>query len=166
MAEKSKQILKDLRDSEIEATGDYSKGIKALHKEGDEEGASLLKHIQSEEKHHKEELEDKMADNRARVHLGGMKKSAAKKGGKKRTVHKMHIRRTANGGYIAEHEFKGEPGEPPIENEEHHIPDLDTLQAHVGEHMAFPREEEAPPVTPTEKPPALPAEAPSRPIGV
>jgi hypothetical protein len=70
------------------------------------------------------------------------KKSKAKKS--KKPVHKMHIRHSANGGFIAEHESApaGE-GELPTPNEEHTLPDMAALQAHVGEHMQQPDEEEA-----------------------
>jgi hypothetical protein len=163
MADKAGKVLKKLRKEEVEAADHYDEGASLLEKEGDEEGASLLKHIRSEERHHKKELEEHMADNRAKVHLGGPKK-ATKKTGKKRTVHKMHIRRTANGGYIAEHEFKSEPGATPVENEEHHVPDLNTLQAHVGEYMASPREEEE--ETKETPPAAAPGQRPELPIGV
>lgn len=70
---------------------------------------------------------------RAKSAMGG-KKSSKKSHGKHK-VHRMHIRRSANGGYIAEH--MGEPSEdgmmPPTE--EHTLPDISALQQHVGDNM-------------------------------
>lgn len=61
------------------------------------------------------------------------KKSSHKKSSKH--VHEMRIRHTANGGYIAAHHPK--PGaEGPPDPEEHGVPDLASLQEHVGQHMA------------------------------
>jgi len=80
---------------------------------------------------------------RVKAVLGGSKKSH--KGGKKshksggRKPHSMHIRRSANGGYIAKHEYD-EPTQP---SDEHVLPDHDALMEHVQEHMA-PQEEPAP----------------------
>jgi len=70
--------------------------------------------------------------NRASSALGGGKKSKKSKKNM-RHVHEMHIRHAANGGYIAKHDIKNDQGG--MDNEEHAIPDLQTLQAHVGDHM-------------------------------
>ena len=68
--------------------------------------------------------------------MGGGKKS--KKKSKKKPVHEMRIRHAANGGYIAKHSFKPRPGEQPEEDEEHAIPDVNSLQDHVADHMSTP----------------------------
>jgi hypothetical protein len=79
--------------------------------------------------------------------MGGSKKPKKKKS-KKKPVHEMRIRHAANGGYIAKHSFKSRPGQAPEEDEEHAIPDVNSLQEHVGDHMATP-------------PPAAPVPSPS-----
>ena len=89
--------------------------------------------------------EKAMADekrDRTKSAMGGKGKKKSSKGGSKKKVHKMHIRHAKNGGYIVEHEFKGTPGEPAPESEEHTAPDMDALQDHVAEHMAPPQEEQ------------------------
>lgn len=57
-------------------------------------------------------------------------------GGKSKPVHRMHIRRGAKGGFIAEHHFKRQGEEMPEEPEEHVISDLQGLHDHMDEHMA------------------------------
>lgn len=72
--------------------------------------------------------------------MSSKKKSSkkSKKGAKKgKAPHRMHVRGAANGGYIVEHEFKApKPGsmEQAQENEEHQIPDLESLKDHIAEH--------------------------------
>lgn len=59
-------------------------------------------------------------------------------GGKKKThVHGMHIRRAANGGFIARHEMADEDGNPAIDAgaNEHIIPDMDAAHDHLDAHM-------------------------------
>lgn len=82
-----------------------------------------------------------MAEDRAKEVLGGHKKSDKKK----KRVHKMHVRRAANKGYIAEHHFQPEEGEDGVmgavpETEEHVIPNLEAMKSHFAEHM--PEEEQ------------------------
>lgn len=65
---------------------------------------------------------------------------------KKKRVHKMHVRRAANKGYIAEHHFAPEEDEqgspiPAGEPEEHVLPNLAMMQQHFGEHMPEEQEE-------------------------
>jgi len=62
-------------------------------------------------------------------------KKAAKK--KSRKVHRMEIKRAANGGYIATHHFKQEPGEvgPAPESEDNALSDMNQLHDHLDEHM-------------------------------
>jgi len=88
--------------------------------------------------------------------LGGKKKTKSRSKGKgksgKRAVHKLHIRHSKNGGYIAEHEFND--GSP---SEEHTIGDLDELKQHIDDHMAQGPEES--------QPPALPGAMPGAPGG-
>ena len=88
---------------------------------------------------------------RAKSHMGGGKKSSksggSKKGGHKK-VHTMHIRHANNGGYIATHDFEspaGGGGGPMPKSEDHILPDMEALQAHVGDHMAQEQEPQGPP---------------------
>jgi len=76
-----------------------------------------------------------MAQKRGESAMGGKKSKAHKKTtGKK--PHELHIRRSANGGYISKHIHKPVAGAEPPEPEEHTLPDIGSLQEHVGEHMA------------------------------
>lgn len=53
---------------------------------------------------------------------------------KKKKCKKMHIRRAANKGYIAEHEYEPEEGQDVMGPEEHVIPDdMEMLKNHVGQ---------------------------------
>lgn len=77
------------------------------------------------------------------------KKSSSKKSsskGKKKSshrVHKMHISRTDNDKYLAEHEFEApEMGMAP-KGETHSLNTVDELADHVKEHMGAPEEEAA-----------------------
>jgi hypothetical protein len=72
-----------------------------------------------------------------------MGKDSKKKPEKKR-VHHIHVRRSANKGYIAANHMQPEEGQPPVEPEEHTYPDLAGLQQHMAEHMG-PEEEAAEP---------------------
>lgn len=60
----------------------------------------------------------------------------------------MHIRRTANKGYIARHDLRDARGQPPDDGQraemEYAIPDQDALMAHVGRHMGPPEPPEPP----------------------
>lgn len=62
--------------------------------------------------------------------------------GRKLHTHEMHIRRTANKGYIARHELRDSKGQPPADGQrgemEYALPDHEALLAHVGRHMAPP----------------------------
>jgi hypothetical protein len=81
-------------------------------------------------------MAEKTDSSRAKSVLGGKKESekkASKKSGKK--PHKIHIRRGKSGGYIAEHHFQNSPDEEMQEPEEHVVPDLDSLRAHIAEHL-------------------------------
>ena len=60
------------------------------------------------------------------------KPSAGKPAGRKPT--EMHIRHAANGGYIVKHDLKGPAGQ--MDSEEHQLPDIDSLQSHVGDNMS------------------------------
>jgi hypothetical protein len=66
---------------------------------------------------------------------------------KKKNVHRIHVRRSANGGYIAENEHapvdgqEGQIGQTPP-SEEHTYPDLAGLQGHIAEHMGPEEQEE------------------------
>lgn len=102
-----------------------------------------------------------MAKEHSRVHaaMGGSKKeSGSKSKSKSGKVHRMHIRRSANGGFIAEHHFKAEKGKEADvqEPEEHQVSDIDQLKQHLEEHMG---DQEAAPQAAPAGPPA-PAAAP------
>lgn len=72
----------------------------------------------------------KTTKSRAHSVLGGKSKSKGKH------PHSIHVRRGKSGGYIAEHHFKAEsPDQPTPESEEHVLPDLDALQAHMADNM-------------------------------
>jgi hypothetical protein len=84
--------------------------------------------------------------------MGGEKKKGKSKSGKK-SVHRMNIRRAANGGFIVEHHMKPDPKDPMSgsDMEEHQVGDVDQLQQHVADHMGDQPEAEqeqpaAPPV--------------------
>jgi hypothetical protein len=62
------------------------------------------------------------------------KKPAKKKGGKK--TKGMHVRKADSGGYIAKHD-SGPDGQP---GEEHALPDMAALQAHMNDRMEGPEE--------------------------
>lgn len=59
--------------------------------------------------------------------------------GRKLHTHRMHIRKAANGGYIAQHEMADADGNPPSDGQrgdmEYALPDKAALLAHVDEHM-------------------------------
>jgi hypothetical protein len=79
------------------------------------------------------------------------KKGGDKKKGAKKKVHVMHIRKAANEGYIATHDFEkpqgggdmGDMSTPP--SEDHVLPNIAALQDHVGDHMGPQEEEPEPP---------------------
>jgi hypothetical protein len=97
-----------------------------------------------------------MAKDRAAHAMGGGKKPSKKsKKSKKSKVHKMHIRRTANGGYLAEHHSMPDEMGQTAPMEEHSLPDIQSLQDHVGEHMGPQQEGE-----PRSKQAAAPQAAP------
>jgi len=54
----------------------------------------------------------------------------------KKAVQRMHISKTANGQFLVDHEFKSEPGAPPVESEQHAL-GPDALSSHVGEYMGL-----------------------------
>lgn len=86
-----------------------------------------------------------MAASRTHSTMGGGKKKSKKKG-KGKKAHKMTIRRSANGGYIAEHSYQPEgPEQMAPEPEEHTVPDIEALKEHVGEHMAPEEQQEQAP---------------------
>lgn len=68
--------------------------------------------------------------------------------GKRLHTHQMHIRRTANKGYIARHELVDDQGNPPDDGQspeaEYSLPDHAALMAHVQDHMG-PQEPQEPP---------------------
>lgn len=72
----------------------------------------------------------------------------------KKALQRMHISPTANGQFLVDHEFKAEPGAPPVEGEQHAI-SPENLPAHVGEYLGL-----GSPVTPE---PALPPDASAAP---
>lgn len=74
--------------------------------------------------------------------MSGEKKKS-KKRSKKRPI-EMRLRHAASGGYIAKHSFKPGPGEAAPEDEEHAIPDLDSLHDHIDNHFSAPPKPQAP----------------------
>lgn len=71
--------------------------------------------------------------------LGG---AGHKEGKKKHKVHAIHSRRAKSGGYIAEHHFQpeepteaGGPTPPTPLPEEHVVPNMEALQAHMAQHL-------------------------------
>lgn len=83
-----------------------------------------------------------MAQKRGESAMGGKKSKSKAKHSSVKKPHELHIRKSANGGYIAKHVHKATAGAEPPEAEEHTLPDVGALQQHVGEHMA-PDEEAA-----------------------
>lgn len=78
-----------------------------------------------------------MAQKRGESAMGGKKSKAHKAKSTTKKPHEMHIRRSANGGYISKHIHKQPAGAAEMpEPEEHTIPDISSLQQHVGDHMA------------------------------
>ena len=59
--------------------------------------------------------------------------------GKKLHTHEIHIRRTANKGYIARHEMRDRNGQPPTDGQsselEYSLPDKAAMLAHVEQSM-------------------------------
>lgn len=49
----------------------------------------------------------------------------------------MHIRRAANGGFIAHHDMADEDGNPAVDpgGQDHIIPSMDAAHAHLDQHM-------------------------------
>lgn len=73
----------------------------------------------------------------------GKDKQGKKKGEKKR-VHRIHVRRSANEGYVAENEhapIEGEMGQA-LPSEEHIYPDLAGVHRHLDEHFGPEEQEE------------------------
>jgi hypothetical protein len=102
-----------------------------------------------------------MAD-RAKSVMGGKKsksKSKAKKSGKH--PHSVHVRRGKSGGFIAEHHFKNGPEEEMQEPEEHVLPDMASLQAHMSDHMGDQPDQPAPIPDPNAAPAAPAAAVPA-----
>lgn len=89
------------------------------------------------------------AGSRAKAVLGGKSKKSKTSKGKK--PHEIHIRRGKSGGFIVRHSFKPEPGAQGVmpEDEEHVLPDVDSLQQHVGEAMADQPDQATPPPPPS-----------------
>lgn len=87
--------------------------------------------------------------------LGGKKKKkkkSKKSKGSGKKPHTMHIRRAANGGYIATHDFKGDAGSPAPESEDHALGSIDELKDHVADNMGD-QQDPAAGAEPTEQPP-------------
>ena len=140
MAKTPNSELNRLKGEEKDAIGSYRRGIKFFKRRGEDRVVQTLKHIQGEEKEHHSELKEELMD-RAKVHLGGKKKPATKKGAPKKRVHEMRIHRTANRQFTAMHHFKPDfEGGPIPEPDEHNIATSDELAQHVKEH--FPDEAE------------------------
>jgi hypothetical protein len=66
--------------------------------------------------------------------------------GAKLHTHEMHLRRTANKGFIAKHDLRDKHGNSPQDGQkgeaEYSLADKAAMLAHVGQHMDEPEEEE------------------------
>ena len=92
---------------------------------------------------------------------GGSKRKSGKKSGHK--PHSIHVRRGKSGGYIAEHHYKSDsPDQMAPEPEEHVLPDIQSLQDHMADHMGDQPPQEAAPSAPAPAGPPAGA-APSAP---
>jgi hypothetical protein len=72
-------------------------------------------------------------------------KKTEKKKGKKGKTKTMHIRKADSGGFVANHdmlpeEMEGKMQQPPPQ--EHVLPDLENLKAHVQDHFGDEEEQE------------------------
>lgn len=82
-----------------------------------------------------------MSKDRVGSAMGGSKKSKSKPSKKKagKHLHEMHIRHSANGGYIAKHIAKPQPGGgPQPDPQEHTLGDMNDLTQHVQDNMQQP----------------------------
>jgi hypothetical protein len=102
---------------------------KAMEEEGNEPKEKSEGKRKTSDKHNpaKEEKSEKETE-----------KKPAKKKGKK--VKGMHVRKATSGGFIVKHDMSTDKAEPMQEQEEHAIPDMAALHAHMADHMG---EEEA-----------------------
>lgn len=95
---------------------------------------------------------------------GDKKKKSKKKKSKKKKhsskVHKMHLSRTANDKYTAEHEFEPDASGVAPPSETHGLENIDELKDHVAEHMAPQENEEQANQTPAEPAPGGGAPSP------
>lgn len=66
--------------------------------------------------------------------------------GAKLKAHEIHLRRTANKGYVAKHLMRDQDGNPPTDGQspeqEYHANNLAELQAHLGQHFGPPEEDD------------------------
>jgi hypothetical protein len=75
--------------------------------------------------------ETKHSSSRAKAAMGS--KKSGKKSGKK--PHSLHIKRGKSGGFIVTHHHKPSDDGSPTDDEDHVIPDLDSLHNHVDDTM-------------------------------
>lgn len=73
-------------------------------------------------------MAEKASHSRTKSAMGGKSKSGGK-------PHSIHVRRGKSGGFIATHHHKAEAGAMAPEPEDHVIPDMDGLQAHMQAQM-------------------------------
>ncbi len=71
------------------------------------------------------------------------KKDSKKEAARKRRLRKLHLERSANGGYIAEHDYYPDENKLPVDSERFALSDMAGLHGHMDEHMG-PEEEEEP----------------------
>jgi len=90
---------------------------------------------------------------RTKSAMGGSHKS--KSGGK---PHSIHARRAKSGGFIATHHHKPDENGAMPEPEEHVLPDMESLQAHMASNMG-----DQPPAPPAAPPAAAGGAAPAGP---
>lgn len=99
-------------------------------------------------------MAEKASHSRTKSAMGGKSKSGGK-------PHSIHVRRGKSGGFIATHHHKAEEGGMAPEPEDHVIPDLDGLQAHMASNMG-----DQPPAPPATPPIAAGSPGPAAPAGM
>lgn len=72
---------------------------------------------------------------RSKSGMGGSKSKSKSKSKSSDKPHEIHVRRAHGGGFIAKHHKKHKPGEDMEEPQEHVIPDMDQLQAHLQDNL-------------------------------
>lgn len=85
----------------------------------------------------------KEPSSRGKSALGGSRGKSKKSGGSK--PHSIHVRRAKSGGFVATHHHKPDFEGAMQESDEHVLPDIQSLQAHMQDQMG---DQPAAPVAP------------------